>query len=278
MAEKIKEAHLGTGLDSEVKEYKFISLEGLPDVDTNFSVSEYEIKNLEGKIRTEKESVQPIIRKERSYAKDNLFEISDVVQKHRGIKEQEERDFQELVDKKVAEKFMEVKEQAYSEGFNKGRDEGFNQARLEMLEKAEGDIEKVVQILDVVSKRSQEILIEQKQDCYDLVKTLSKWVILRELKEDGDYINRLIEKILLELGTRENLTFHIHPDIFDTMPEIIDHIEKKMGPLVNSRIEVSEKNCDSGIRVESEMGILDGTLETQLEIIDKFFEKVDPHE
>ena len=50
--------------------------------------------------------------------------------------------------------------------------------------------------------------------------------------------------------------------------------EKIVGPLTNVRVEVAASMSDNGIIIESENGIIDGSIDAQFESLDKLFEKV----
>jgi flagellar assembly protein FliH len=65
------------------------------------------------------------------------------------------------------------------------------------------------QMIQDVYERRDKIFEEQKIEIYETIKTLPKWVILRELNEDGQYIQRLLEKLILEIQTKNNLLIPI---------------------------------------------------------------------
>jgi flagellar assembly protein FliH len=58
------------------------------------------------------------------------------------------------------------------------------------------------------------------------------------------------------------------------MPEIITAVESKIGQLLNVRIEIVPEINYPGIILESENGLIDGSLEGVFQNIDKIFEQV----
>ena len=67
----------------------------------------------------------------------------------------------------------------------------------------------------------------------------------------------------------------INQNQFEGMPEVFDSIKNKFGELTNVRLEVDYDIDDKGIVVESENGIIDGTLKQQFENLNKLFESME---
>jgi flagellar assembly protein FliH len=62
------------------------------------------------------------------------------------------------------------------------------------------------------------------------------------------------------------------------MPEVVKQIEEKLGPLTNLRIEIDQTQTQPGIIIETENGIIDGSMEGLFQTIDKMFEGITHHE
>jgi flagellar assembly protein FliH len=119
------------------------------------------------------------------------------------------------------------------------------------------------------------MFIRQKQEIYDLVKNLTKWIITRELRDDGRYIERLLEKLILEMDSRSNLTLHVNQKDFSHMPEVLESVQDKIGQLSNVRIVVDQDIKDYGMKLDSENGIISGTIEEQFKSLDRLFHSVE---
>ena len=130
------------------------------------------------------------------------------------------------------------------------------------------------QMVTDVLKTHDDILTIQKQGIYLMLKNLTKWIILRELKEDGAYVERMLEKLLLEIQARNNLLIQVNSRDFAGMPEILTHIQSRLGELKNVRVEIDSAIESSGIILESDNGIINATMEEQFKSLDKLFEDV----
>lgn len=258
---------------SEVQEYKFHNFTDA-EVDPN-EVKVFEFKPLLSNAQTiAKSEFQKVIKEERTHAKNSQFKVNPIVEKFRGLKDQEELEYQQAVEKEVARRIAEIQDEAYKVGFdegvNQGREEIFDEMRSVVDQKLENFSEMITDVL----KTQEEILSNQKKEIYHLMRNLSKWIILRELKEDGTYIERLLEKLLLETQARQNLLIQVNANDFAAMPEVLAHIQTRLGELKNVRVEIDSQITTRGMIVESDNGIINATMEEQFKSLDKLFEDV----
>jgi flagellar assembly protein FliH len=258
-------------IEFDVQEYEFQSF--TKSVNTG-EVQEFSFEDLEGKSISEIERHQEIIKLERSNSAETGFDISPIVRQHRGMEEQEaiekENRILDEVNKRVAKIEEEAYRKGYEEGINKGREDVYEQTRASTDEKL---IALSEMISDTLSTK-EEILKAQKSQLYHLVRNLTKWVILRELKDDGKYIERLLEKLIVEAQTKANLLIQVDQKHFEQMPEVLETVQEKLGQFSNVRVETDFDIQGTGIVVESENGIINGSLVEQLNSLDKIFESV----
>ncbi|MCK6596009.1 MAG: flagellar assembly protein FliH, partial [Bacteriovoracaceae bacterium] len=106
------------------------------------------------------------------------------------------------------------------------------------------------------------------------IKNLTKWITLKELDNDGKYLERLMEKLLLEIQTRSNLLIQVNMNDFQKMPEVLEVVQARLGEIKNVRIEIDPAIETRGLIVESDNGIINATLEEQFKGLDKLFEQV----
>ena len=215
---------------------------------------------------------------ERFSAEEKNFVISPIVKEHRGLLDQEKEERESKILGEVSRRVETIKEQAYEEGFQEGVEAGkqdvFNQTKAESEDKLNILGEMINEVLVV----KESIITNQKDEIYKLVRNLTKWIILRELKDDGEYITRLLEKLIVEAQTNSNLLIQVNQKQFDLMPEVLESVEAVLGKLDNVRVEVDYDISEQGIVIDSDNGIIKGTLEQQFSHLDKLFHSVLPHE
>ncbi len=257
----------------DVKPYVFESFNEVTQNSGDVKVFEFTQLDIHNK-NARGETHQKTIKQERIVAREKQFKINDIVKEYRGFKDQEEREYEDKVEEEVQRRLEAIKEEAFKVGY----EEGVNQGREEVFEQMRGIVDQKIDdlngMINDVLATHEEIVSNQKKQIYQLVRNLSKWVILRELKDDGKYVERLLEKLVHEIQTKRNLLVQVGAEDFSQMEDVLNHLQSKLGELTNVRVEVNHKVATRGIIVESENGIIDATIEEQFEALDKLFEDV----
>lgn len=257
----------------QVSEYTFHNFnEAVEGSDT---VKLFEFKPLLTSDQTiEKNEFQKIIKTEREFAKSSSFKVNPIVEEYRGFKEQEDREYEDRVEAEVAKRVAEIQDEAFRAGFDEGVSQGREEIFVEMRSVVDQKLENFSHMVTSVLKTQENILAKQKTEMYQLLRNLSKWIVLRELQEDGKYIERLLERLLLEMQVRNNLLIQVNTEDFSQMPEVLEHVQSRLGEMKNVRVEIDSTVKSRGIVIESENGIINATMEEQFKSLDKLFEDV----
>jgi len=235
---------------------------------------DFEFSNFDSNLAVDKNEHSKRIRNERIKSRENDFSISPVVLEHRGMRAQKEKEEETLIQGEIEKRFSklesEAKERGYQAGFAKGREDVLN----ELSEAVAQKIDELSVFVDSVRGQYSQIVEQQRLEMYTIIRNLSKWVILRELSDDGEYLRRLFEKLLNELKTSSNILVQVSEKDFAQMPEVLNVVSQKIGEMKNVRIEIDPDIENCGMIISSENGIISGTLEQQLSAIDKLFNGV----
>ena len=162
---------------------------------------------------------------------------------------------------------------AYQEGLEKGRAEGKEEALNEFHEVLGQRVEEFGQVIAQVQSQSDKVIEKNRTEVYEFIKRFTKWIVLKEINEKV-YLETLLEKLILELNARKNLIVKVGRANFAQMPEVVQTVEARLGQLSNIRIEIVPEINHPGIILESENGLIDGSLEGVFANIDKIFEQV----
>jgi flagellar assembly protein FliH len=270
--------------DNTILKYEFQSLNQSQTEKTDGRVQEFVIPELNQFKMSELKNRSSIIKQERQFAEEQSFQISPIVKKFRGIKDQERQDLDDRVNDEVKKRMDQLSSEAYEKGYQAGVLLGQEIIQKQMKEAALEKVVKLENFINQVQTTRQEIVQNQLDEVFELIKTLAKWVTLRELSNDGSYIKRLLEKLILELRTKENLLIMLNKKHFEEMPEILSVVEGRIGKLTNVRLEffldsanegIENHLAENGIVVHSENGILVGTLSEQFNSMDELFKDID---
>ncbi len=261
---------------SDIKSFEFSDLKGTHVVtQTNFQ--SFEFKTLNGESVTSEKASDEDIRSERKYAQKNNFKIDDTVRDYRGLSRQEQNDLEQKIQAEVKRRLDAAYEDAYKEGLEKGKAEGKEIAIQELHQAMGQKVEDFGQVIAQVQGQSDKIMERNKSEVYEFIKRFTKWIVLKEINEKV-YLETLLEKLLLELNARKNLIVKVGKANFAQMPEVIQTVEARLGQLSNVRIEIVPEISYPGIILETENGLIDGSMEGVFANIDKIFAQVVKHE
>jgi flagellar assembly protein FliH len=262
--------------NAEIKPFQFTDLKSTHVIEQN-GFQSFEFKTLTGESVNSEKISEEDIRTERKYAQKNNFKVDDIVRDYRGLSRQEQSDLEQKIQAEVKSRLDAAYEDAYKEGLEKGRAEGQEIALQEFHETMGQKVEDFGQVIAQVQSQSNKIMDNNRSEVYEFVKRFTKWIILKEIDEKV-YLESLFEKLLLELNVRKNLIVKVGKANFSQMPEVIKTVEARLGQLSNVRIEIVPEISHPGIILESENGLIDGSMEGVFKNIDKIFEQVLKHE
>ncbi|MFZ8934885.1 MAG: FliH/SctL family protein, partial [Bacteriovoracaceae bacterium] len=231
----------------KIQNYDFETFLGSEESD--FEHKEFDVPDFEeGKLikRNVKSIVNVAI--EKDSALQTGFQISPIVQEHRGHKEIELNQNKRRISKEVEIRINQLKDEAYKDGYNEGLRQGKEDALEQLKENSEDKLARLTEMISEAVKYKKDLLSNDKTEVYRLVRDLTKWIVLRELKSDDEYIERLIEKMIHELGEKNNLIIHVNQEQFEDMPEVLEKVQEKLGELSNVRTVVNYDLNKNGIK------------------------------
>ncbi len=258
--------------ESIVEEYEFQSLSGVMKPKSR-DISSFELNEFSSQDLIEQNVGDDEIRRERNAESQSAFEISSVVKEDRGLNAQAQRDFEERVAVEVEKQLALIKEDAYQKGYSSGEEKGHQKAQAQAMMEYEDRVNRLNDYIDSVLSFKKDIMDKQRKEIYQMVRTISKWVLMREIKDDG-YLTALIEKLIMELHTQTDLLIKVDEGSFDSMPKALEIVQEKLGELSNVRLEIARDLGNTGIIIESKNGMIDGSIEAQFKSIDKIFEEI----
>lgn len=133
--------------------------------------------------------------------------------------EEEELEVEEKTEELItAEALQEIKDQAYTEGFEKGRREGLGSAKEEINHK-NGLLN---DLLSKLAEPLQQCGEQTQQELVKLAFAISRQIVRRELKQDPTQLIAIIREALklLPIGSK-NIQILLHPDDASIIREVL---------------------------------------------------------
>ena len=262
--------------NARITSYKFKSFnkvikESVEDVN---DVKKYEFSSLENVKQIIKEKEKNLVDFISKNSQAKGFNISPIVREHKGFKDRDLQEREARIAEEIEKRFNRIKQQGFEQGYNEGFEEGkvevYNQTKVATEEK----LDALTSMISETLKTQEELLVNQKKQIYYMIRNLTKWIILKELKDDGAYIERLLERLLIEMNAKKNILIRVNNKDFERMPDVLAVVQKKLGSIENVRVEVDYETSKNGINLECDNGIINGTFEEQFRTMDRLFHAV----
>ncbi len=261
---------------TEIRPFSFNALEGAPAAGEGWK--EFRLPELGGDGPRSGRPSPKIIRAEREAASRAQFQMDSLVRDLRGLSAQEKDDLESRIGAEVEKKLQLMREDAYRQGLEAGRAEGAAAALDEGRAAQEAQYAEMTTLVNSVREQCAAQVEAYRNEVLEAAKRLVKWMVLKEIHADQDYLGRLLEKLILEMGQRHNLLVRANPDDFASMPGVLAELEKRLGALTNVRLEPDPEMKGRGLVVESENGIIDGTPDAMFQTLDKLFASLETHD
>lgn len=262
--------------DNKIRPFEFADLNSSHVVSQN-QFKPFEFKVLDGESLKSLSISDEDIKRERTFASNSNFKIDDAVRKSRGLTGQEQNELEQKIQAEVNRRLSVAHEEAYKKGYDLGREEGKNESISHFEKVLAEKVDQFAEQIDEVKNQTQRLMEENRTEVFEFIKRFTKWIILKEIDEKV-YLENLLEKLILELNVKKNLIVKVGKSHFSQMPEVIQLVESKVGQLTNVRVEIVPEIHHPGIILESENGLIDGSLEGVFSNIDKIFSQVVGHE
>lgn len=200
-------------------------------------------------------------------ASSSRFRINELTRGPLSVEAEEEERIETEVQARLAARLEEMREQVRSEAYDAGFNSGRQEARAEVLAVAQPKIDAFMQMVGEFESMKTAIFKANEQFLLHMINQIAESVILRELKDDADYVKRLALSLLERIGTRENVKIFIGEAEQNAIEALKAGLAQTLGELKNISVEVDSSITHGGCRVETEFGEIDARINTQIQNI-----------
>jgi len=186
------------------------------------------------------------------------------VKRYKDPVKEEER--QRDVDIKALEKeFQERSEAAYKFGVEDGKAIGLEQGKQEVEEA----VKYLKEMAEVVSLYKKEILKDADDIITRLAVSVAKMVIKQEVATDPGLIKEVVKNALKLVDDRKRISLKVNPEDWKEIENYEDEIRAVAHGVQELEIKEDETIVRGGCVIESDSGIVDAQIDSQLEEIRK---------
>lgn len=172
---------------------------------------------------------------------------------------------------------QESRQQGYDKGLAVGRDEGRREGKEEGLAETKVKLEEKLQqiemeakeIIDQAEQTRAQLLAGAEEEVVELVMTIASKVIHSHVEVKRDTVVLLAAKALEWAISAGYYTIFVNPDDVELLREYISELRRSATGGARIHIIADSSISRGGCKVETEHGLVDMTLESQLEQIRK---------
>jgi len=215
-----------------------------------------------------KEVPQPV-KEEKVEEKIDLFDLDNIEfsQRQERRRGNRRRGYRRIDDRNLISRAQEeagtIRDSAAKEGYNAG------------VEKAKGDIEQVKTSIQSFLNAKQEVFDYIAPDILEISIDIARKIIKKEIEQDPDLVLGLIMDVLKTISKEEpKVTIKVNPSQLalarENLPKMITTIGLDAKVNIISDDTIEEGSCI----LQTKNGIVDATVDTQLEIIKEAFKGI----
>ena len=236
-------------------------------------------EQVEARIRTQATESRAKIEQAMQLARDSIDQqIEDTTRKTKEMYDRRHREGYDAGQKEGYESgyaagLQEGLESGLQEGRQSGREEGEAQAREEVLTNLRKETEAAAKMLRGVQaefeKSWQHLFEGARTELLHLVIQIAERVLRREISETPDAVLETLAAAIERMAGQCQLTVEVHPEDRAAADKYIASIMDDLGSGEAITIKESESIERGGCRVRGPEAVVDLTLGTQLEILEK---------
>lgn len=161
------------------------------------------------------------------------------------------------------EEAQERSEAAYRYGFGDGKKIGV----LEGREEVQRTIEQLVNMIQKFENRRSDLLKQSEQMIVQLSLSVAKSILRREARMDPELVKNMVRESLNHVEDRNRVSIKVHPEDYQVIQDYEQEILSSAHGVKHLEIKEDELIHPGGCIIESDSGIVDAQLETQLDEI-----------
>lgn len=193
------------------------------------------------------------------------FQISPLVAQQTGIAQVQQQAQQAEIERLAIEKVREVQEQAYHEayqlGLQEGRERAFQEAQLVLT----AQIDSFAHVLEQIENLKLSLVEYNEGQIAKLVFYMATRLARKAVNEDQSLVLQLIKETVKSTQQDENVEVSLSASDFDFVEQVRGQLGRDFEFLKRVQLVRTEDIASGGVRIQTNYGSIDATLETQIQ-------------
>jgi flagellar assembly protein FliH len=193
------------------------------------------------------------------------FRIDRVVSITAGIDELEKMSLSERVESEALERLKSMQEEAYTQGYDLGRDEGQESAYREMSEAISKRIASIDKVVSSFESLKVDLVRQNEASLVSLVYQLATRIAMTEIKSNQETILEVLRQAATEAQGEESFAIRLSNQDIEFIESMKERLGKEFEFIKRAKLEGSDEIQPGGCMIVTNFGQVDATLEKRLE-------------
>lgn len=250
---------------------------------TQLIMLEFEIQEAEGRAEELRKDILVDVEKEAKIVKAQAEEEAKrIKQEANTILEEASAEAKKITSEAVAktkEQVEDIRHQAHEQGFAIGKQEGYEAGYKTVKEKFQALLSQIEMILTEAKKEkeriSQKAQENMSEEIIELAILIAKKIIKTEITANRDIIVANIKEALSKIKGQGEVTIRVNLVDLQHVESMKDELFSLVSGLKGIHFQEDTSIEQGGCKIETTLGIIDATISTQVERLEKELKKVD---
>lgn len=157
----------------------------------------------------------------------------------------------------------EIRKKAYAEGFRQGWEEGRKKAEAKLAEEEK----RLAALKEEFWRLREEVLRESEPEIVALAVTVAEKLLKQELTLAPEKVRAMVRAACREASAQKKAVLFVSPEDLPVLERYKEELKREFRPEVELYFAVDPGIARGGCRVETDLGEVDATLESQLKEI-----------
>ncbi len=193
------------------------------------------------------------------------FRLDRVVAITSGVEELEKISLSERVEGEALERLKQLQEEAYTQGYDLGRDEGQESAYRELSSAISERIQKLDKTVAKLESLHTDLVRHNEATLIGLVFQLAKKIAMSEVKERPDLILEVLKQAASDAQDEQSLMIRLSPEDLNFIESMKDKLSKEFEFMKKAKFEPSENVQPGGCVIVTNFGQVDASIEKRLD-------------
>lgn len=216
--------------------------------------------------------------KETQTKSSGSFEMNSVLAEQTGLKAESDRAVDDEIEKRVLARLTELQEDAYSKGYELGREEGHKLAYEEQTESIKNSVEQLEVFFDSIQNLKTQLYAANERHFLETLRYLTNRLAMREIALNETVILDVLKQSVSLAQSDEEFSVRVNQEQFVVIEKFRELLEKESDKFGKMRVLVDPTISPGGCILDTNFGRVDAQIENRMEKLWRLIEEVLPEQ